>query len=263
MAVDAVTFFHCPEPVLQLVFGDKEGLNVAESIESKDEPHNKNDFYIRPVKPGIVTNLLIEMKDTTVALQLRTVYIKGGPKLGDYNGEIFVRLPGYQDELIKSRTIITTIEHDLAECSGHIEELKRATARAQADALATVEQGAIQEALRIMSAGSKPGKRAETKGTRVTQIGRSMRFQSGRWWAILEIENKGKQDQLAVKSISAPGYGKILFASQPVEPRQRVRFAIVIEPTEHSIVEHQVGTPPVPILSIVLSNGTLTLALDE
>src|SRR6516225_759861 len=153
MAVDAVTFFHCPQPVLQLVFGEKEGLNVAESIESKDEPHNKNDFYIRPVKSGIVTNLLIEMKDTTVALQLRTVYIRGGPRLGDYNGEIFVRLPGYQDELIKCRTIITTIEHDLAECSGHMEELKRATARAQADALATVEHGAIQEALRIMSVG--------------------------------------------------------------------------------------------------------------
>ena len=97
ITVDAVTFFHCPEPVLQLVFGDKEGLNVAESVESKEELHNRNDFYIRPIKGGIVTNLLIDMEDTTVALQLRTVYIKGGPR-----------------------------------CSGHIEELKRDTARAQA-----------------------------------------------------------------------------------------------------------------------------------
>ncbi|MGH9763833.1 MAG: hypothetical protein ACREDR_18035, partial [Blastocatellia bacterium] len=106
MAIDAVTAFHCPESVLQVVFGNNAGIGLAESVEGTP----RSDFYLRPTQSDVQTNIFIEMKSATVTLQLRTIRVPGGPRLGAYNGEIFVRLPGYHDELAQSKTIINALQ---------------------------------------------------------------------------------------------------------------------------------------------------------
>ena len=112
LAVKAVTVFHCPEPPLQVLIGDTTGLDLVESIEAND----RADFYLRPTRAGIHTNMWIEMPSATVNVGLRTIAVKEGATTGDYHGEVFVRLPGFREKAESVRARVAAMEKELNQC---------------------------------------------------------------------------------------------------------------------------------------------------
>ncbi len=226
LAVDAVTAFHCPDTVLQVLFGDKQGIGLAESVEGQ----SRTDFYLRPTKPGVVTNIFIEMPTSTVTVMIRTVAVKGGPKLGGYHGQVYVRAPGYRDELKAKRERLDSTERDLAACNAEKREMEETIKRDTEQGLARIEAALMSETLGILSGGSgKAGKRIQTKRVRVAQIGQAARFESGRVWVMLEIENRDKHQPLNLQ-LSSDGFQRVLASTSDIAPRARARLAVVLIP---------------------------------
>jgi hypothetical protein len=258
LAVDAVTAFHCPEPILKLFFGEKAGIGEAESVRGQ----NRNTFYLRPTKGGVVTNVVIEMQSSTVTLHLRTVKVNGGPRLGDYNGEVFVRFPGFKDEILQTREALAVIQKDLAACGGEKEQALERAHRERDEAVATAEANLLQESMRIIQNGSaKVLKHLKTSQALVSQIGRPLHFNTGRWWVLLEVQNRDKKAPLAIRNITAEGYGRVLFSARQVDPKERILLGIAIDPLPPNAPKPKTVAQFEPTLSIEFGNDSLVFPL--
>lgn len=260
LAVDAVTAFHCPEAVLQVIFGDKTGLGLAESVEGTP----RSDFYIRPTRAGVLTNVFIEMRAATVTLQLRTIEVRGGPRLGTYNGEIFVRLPGYHDELAQSKTIINALQNDLAACGAERENQKQRSARAEAQAISETEEATVKEAIRALAdLPQKPtGRQMDTAAVMVVQVSAAIRSRAGRWWAVLEIHNHNKHDALSIGAITAQGYSRVLTSPATIPPHAKVRIPVVVTPTPDAEVAVASSLAAPTLVITFAPAGSVTYALQ-
>jgi hypothetical protein len=250
LAVKAVTVFHCPEPPMQVLIGDTTGLGLVESVEGQD----RADFYLRPTKSGVRTNMWIEMPSATVHVGLRTIEVKGGARIGDYNGEVFVRLPGFREKAESARARAAVVEKELAECLIRQEQLKQEGEEGKRRIAAETESLMMDEILAVLATASF-GSRRDSKPTRVGpaliwQVGSTARIGTRRLWVVLEIENRDKSRAHRVQELSAGGDYKVRTREgrlPPVEPGKRVRVAVMVERVSNNLADKEYALPKLNI----------------
>ena len=261
LAVKAVTVFHCPEPPMQVLVGDTTGLGLVESIEAND----RTDFYLRPTRAGIRTNMWIEMPSATVHVGLRTIAIKEGAATGDYNGEVFVRLPGFREKAESVRARVAAMEKELSHCLSIQEQLKQQNEEEKRRAIAEAEALITDEALAVFAiasfASQKSIKPVKLGIVSVKQVGNAVRIGTRRWWAVLEAENRDKRKTIWVQEISASEGSRVLTKEgrlPRIDPRQRVRFAVVIDYDPNT--QSEKGASP-PRLNVTIEGHSGEIAL--
>jgi hypothetical protein len=262
LAVMAVTVFHCPEPPMQVLIGDTTGLGIVESVDG----HARSDFYLRPTKAGIRTNMWIEMPSATVHVAIRTVAVKGGAAAGDYHGEVFVRLPGFREKAESTRARVEMTEKELAECLIRQEKLKRQMEEERRRTAAETEAFVTDEALSVLASASF-GYRRDSKAVRigaasVKQVGSLVRIGTRRFWTVLEIENRDKRKTLWVQELSSSEGIRVRIREgrlPPIEPKKRMRFGVMIE--QSGSVEPQ-REALMPKLSLIIEGVTGVIALQ-
>lgn len=232
LGVMSVTVFHCPEPPMQVLVGDTTGLGLVESVDG----HDRTDFYLRPTKAGIRTNMWIEMPSATVHVALRTVAVKGGAAAGDYHGEVFVRLPGFREKAESMRARVAMTEKELAECLVRQEEMKRRVEEERRRAAAETEALITDEALSVLATASFVSRRdfkpVRIGAASVKQVGGVVRIGTRRFWTVLEVENRDARKTLRVQELSASEGTRVRVREGrllPIEPRKRMRFGVMIE----------------------------------
>lgn len=261
LGVMAVTVFHCPEPPMQVLLGDTTGLGLVESVDG----HDRADFYLRPTKAGIRTNMWIEMPSATVHVALRTVAVKGGAADGDYHGEVFVRLPGFREKTESARARVEMTEKELAECLVRQEELKLRIPEERRHVAAETEATITDEALSVLVSASfvyrRDFKPLRIGAASIKQVGTVVRIGTRRFWTVLEIENRDKQKTLWVQEISAPEGTRVRIRAgrlPPIEPRKRMRFGVMVEHANSESEREGV----LPKLNITIEGATGVIALQ-
>lgn len=199
LAVDAVTIIRCPEEPLQILFGKADGLDVSETKPGRTE------IYLRPRIAQINTNIVIEMKSGPVALQVRTVEVKGGAHTGNYTGEIIIKNSGYKDQLIHANEALEKAILETTQLKDQIEKLKVAN---NEKALAACNENKV-DLLKLVESMLQINDRRNSsealKGQiRVSQIGKLQKTTTG-YILNLAIENKGKQEFISLDDIKVVG----------------------------------------------------------
>ena len=263
LAVMAVTVFHCPEPPMQVLVGDTTGLGLVESVDG----HDRTDFYLRPTKAGIRTNMWIEMPSATVHVAIRTVGVKGGAAAGDYHGEVFVRLPGFREKAESTRARVEMTEKELAECLVRQEELKRRIEEERRRTAAETEAFVTDEALSVLASASFVSRRdykpVQIGTASIKQVGSVVRVGTRRFWAVLEVENRDARKTLWVQELSASEGTRVRIRGErlpPIEPRNRVRFGVMIE--QNGNVESQ-RESLLPKLNLIIEGVAGVIALQH
>jgi hypothetical protein len=217
---------------MQVLIGDTTGLGLVESIEG----HDRADFYLRPTMAGIRTNMWIEMPSATVHVPIRTVATKDGARATGYNGEVFIRLPGFREKSESLRARATVIEKELGECIAQREELTHQIEEEKHRIAAETEALMRDEMLAVLVGASftsqNNSKPVRIGSAWVRQMGSTVSLGTRRLWAVLEIENRDKQKTLWVQRLSAPeGYkARTREGRLPsVGPGKRVRVAVMVE----------------------------------
>ena len=261
LAVMAVTVFHCPEPPMQVLVGDTTGLGLVESVDGQD----RTDFYLRPTKAGIRTNMWIEMPSATVHVALRTVAVKGGAAAGDYHGEVFVRLPGFREKAESTRARVEMTEKELAECLARQEELKRQIQEERQRVAAETEATITDEALSVLVSASfvyrRDFKPLRIGAASIKQVGTVVRIGTRRFWTVLEIENRDARKPLWVQELSASEGTRVRVREgrvPPIEPRKRMRFGVMVERANSESEREGV----LPKLNITIEGATGVIALQ-
>lgn len=261
LAVMAVTVFHCPEPPMQVLVGDTTGLGLVESVDG----HDRTDFYLRPTKAGIRTNMWIEMPSATVHVALRTVTVKGGAAAGDYHGEVFVRLPGFREKAESTRARVEMTEKELAECLVRQEEMERRIEEERRRAAAETEALITDEALSVFASASfvyrRDFKPVRIGAASIKQVGTVVRVGTRRFWTVLEIENRDARKTLWVQELSASEGTRVRIREgrlPPIEPKKRMRFGVMGE-RANAELEREGALPK---LNLIIEGVTGVIALQ-
>lgn len=259
VAIGRVTVVHCPEAPLQVLLG-KPALFVSNpndpGLPESVEGNSRSDFYLRPVRVGR-TNLVIEMMSATVDISVRIVEVDGGARVGDYHGEVYVRLPKYREDNAATRLRLTTVEKELAECGTQLQALKEETERSarQAEERAFIDGLAAFQA--AASGVSKTFKAITVNSANVRQVTSAVKTPTGSWWLVIEIENKDKSQTLFIQELGAER--SRLYVSggslRGIGPKQKMRVAIALKPGP----QVSGATPPALSITIQGAKGTLTI----
>lgn len=262
IAIGRVTVIHCPEPPLQVLLGkpalfinNPNDPGLPESVEG----NTHSDFYLRPIRVGR-TNLIIEMKTATVDISLRIVEVDGGARVGDYHGEVFVRLPKFREDAASTKLRLTAAEKELAECNARLQGLKAEAERTKVLLPQQTEERAFNDGLAAFQAAaagiSKSYKPASITYANCRQVTKAIRTTSGSWWVVIEIENREKGQTLFVQEISAERSQLYISGSslRGIAPKEKLRVALAIKT--------QVSGAAPPSLNITIQGAKLILPLQ-
>jgi hypothetical protein len=209
----------------------------------------------------------IEMPSATVHVALRTVGVKGGAAAGNYHGEVFVRLPGFREKAESTRARVEMTEKELAGCLVRQEELKRRIEEERRRTAAETEAFVTDEALSVLASASFVSRRDYKPvliGTAsVKQVGSVVRIGTRRFWAVLEVENRDARKTIWVQELSASEGARVRIRGErlpPIEPRNRVRFGVMIE--QNGNVESQ-RESLLPKLNLIIEGVTGVIALQH
>lgn len=199
LAVDAVTIVRCPEEPLQILFGKSDGLDVSETKPGRTE------IYLRPRIAQISTNIVIEMKSGPVALQVKTVEIKGGAHTGNYTGEIIIKNSGYKDQLIHTTEALEKAKLENSQLKDEVEKLKAANNEKMIAACTEGKTDLLKLVESMLQINDRRNSSEALKGQiRVSQIGKLQKTSTG-YILNLAIENKGKQEFISLDDIKVLG----------------------------------------------------------
>lgn len=265
LAVGAVTLFRCPEPPLQVVIGNSQGIGVAEAVETQ----GRGDFYLRPSEGGLQTNMFIEMPSGTVQVMLRTVEPKSGMLVrpGDYNGEVFIRPPGFKDELQQLRQRVKALEAEV----GAAGQAKTQAVNEARNAVLKESQVKIEDAERRASAQGLEGLEVLTNmatqvpparasrpmllgNLRVTVPASPVKTSNGRVWLVLQVGTRDKTKSANIDDVSLLGaQGRVLTlesVKRTIPAGAEQRLGVVIDIT-------RVESDPNGVRLGVMSGGEL------
>lgn len=249
LALGAVTVIHCPEPPLQIIVGEKSGISMAETTESQK---TFSAIYLRPTRPGVRTNLWVEMPSAVVPIQLRTVTIKAGvPLNGRYNGEVYVRLPKFQDRLDELSEKVASYESELKVCTQEREQILQNRDEVMAKGTKLAEEQAMEDALAVIesAASSKSFSQFKSGNISVRQLGGARRTASGKWLILLEVENRSGV-LIQIEQVEALTY-KAKFVARPIAGKARGRAVVIIEGAQSLAppqLNIQVGGQVIPVV---------------
>lgn len=201
LAVGAFTVVRCPEPGLNLVFGNPADIEYQESVDGQ----RQYQLYLKPKRAGILMNVGIEMPSGFAAFYVRSVAVRGGARVGDFNGEVVIRPSGYRDELARAAARVAELERRAAEAearaaaaeAGATERVALTRSDAGREALTAIE--GVMAALRSRRSPVK----AERGRVRIAQVGATARAQRI-LWALFAIENRNSRS-LVLEDVRAEG----------------------------------------------------------
>lgn len=262
VAIGRVTVIHCPEPPLQVLLGkpalfinNPNDPGLPESVEG----NTHSDFYLRPIRVGR-TNLIVEMKTATVDISLRIVEVDGGARVGDYHGEVFVRLPKFREDAAATRRRLAAAEKELAECNSRLQGIKEEAERTKVLLPQQAEERAFNDGLSAFQAAaagiSKNYKSVSINTANCRQVAKAIRTAAGSWWVVVEIENRDKGQTLFVQEISAERSRLYISGGTlgGIAPKEKLRVALAIKT--------QAGGATPPSLNITIQGAKLTLPLQ-
>lgn len=232
LAVGAVTIFRCPEPPLQIIFGNQEGLDLAETTPGRTE------IYIRPTKGNLFTNMIIEMKSGPVVLYLKTIAPKGAAKVGDYHGDITIKNKAYSDILTQAKAEAFTAQAEMERAQAELTQAQDRIKELEAVAATkskVADEGFYQEILKAFEGTPQASKQiiSETAGVRISKLGSATRTAQG-WLVMLVVENRSKEEKIitGINTDNGKVYSTISGARR-LAPRLESRIALLItEPSE-------------------------------
>lgn len=227
LAVDAVTTVRCPEEPLQILFGKADGLDVSETKPGRTE------IYLRPRIAQLSTNIVIEMHSGSVALQVKTIEIKGGAHTGNYTGEIIVKNTGYKDELIKTTEALAKAKVENTQLKDEVEKLKVANNEKMIAACTEGKTDLLKLVESMLQINDRRNSSEALKGQiRVSQIGKLQKTSTG-YILNLAIENKGKQEFISLDDIKVLGGSVIQTtnsgAGRKITRNSEGRYSFLIE----------------------------------
>lgn len=255
LAVGTITVVHCPEPPRSVLLGIRNGTGISQFVGGP----RRSDLYIRALKGGITTSITIELPSAIFGFGLRTVAVRGGAKVGDYHGEVTVRLPGYREETVKLKSQVAELEQrvrEMHETARRLEaeaEARERRAREEAVRQALAENLAVVERL----SDQPPRKRrpVSQQKVRVTQVGRAVRDRSGRWWGVFTFENRGKTP-VTIEDVRSVDGATVRFtgSGRQIAARSKLQLALLIESSA--------TLPAPPDLTFIISGLSLNVPLE-
>ncbi len=237
LALGETTLFRCPEPPLQLIFGEPAAFQVVEASAETQ----RSDFYLIPLRAGVSTGLWIEMASGVVQARLHTINLGRAARSGDYHAEVEVHPPVYRDSLASLKKQLTAAERMNRETEA---EAQKQIASAEARA-AEQKRAAALTGLGLMSALGQSRLKSKTKLSSTKQGRLSARLLlpalddgRGGLWTLIELRLKGgKRSGTVLERIEASeANGRIeaslaLPYSLGAKQAQRVAVAIRIGET--------------------------------
>lgn len=261
LAQGSTTIFHCPEEPLQFIVGDDVSLAVAQGDESGAA---KYDLYVKALRPNVRTDFVIEMASGTVIVPVNTIAVKGGARVGQYNSEVYVRLPAYKDEIVKLREQVPELQQRAAEAEL---QAKRASAEAEQrlqEGLKQARERFLADAMYLYESQLmlKPFKaRAVQRGKiKLSQLSRAIRDKQGMWWATFKVEGKDSKNPLSLDNIEADGNWKIISMSGGKLPRAVPENSPLVVSL---LLEPPAGTTANPVLRISIGTVVLQLPIEQ
>jgi hypothetical protein len=246
LAVGSFTVFRCPEPPTQILKGFPEAFYQKESAEG----HNNSSVYLTATLPDVRTNIFLEMKSISIDIQVRTIAIKGGAQVGDYNGEVLIKPQRYNEDLAAARKELVQAKEEIAQLNTKITELGQ---EAQGKVIENTDKSAL-DFLSLLENNQQPIDKTAAVDLaggriRVYQIGRAVKTAQG-WVVLFQIENRSKElmtlDDIKVDHGNIKTNGT---TAKRLNARQDARIALLIQPTQENEAPSQ--------LSFVI-NGTAT-----
>ena len=237
LAVGTITIVHCPEPPRRVMISDRYQTSISQFIGGP----RRSDIYIRPLKSGVTSNMIIEMPSAVTTLRIKTISVKNGVKVGDYHGEVTLRLPGYLDESVKLKLKVAELEKQVRERDERIrvrderaKQLEAAAIERERIASAQAEQQALSVTLSVVEKLSgqalKKQPAVSQNKIRVMQVGRAVRDKNGRWWSILMLENQGKNPVVDEDLRASNGaIVKLTTSRRQIRGREKVQLAVLID----------------------------------
>lgn len=240
LAIDAVTVIHCPEPPMQIVVGNEAAVAMKETLPTQ------TDIYITATKADVVSNLVIEFKNSKSILHFRTTTVAGGPLPGSYTGEVFVKPHKTNSELAQTRKEVERLNQEVVKLQNNLtqaqkeanEKLAQALTQNNTDLLKMLEQAAFRD----KAVNSKPIELA-TPGHRghvsITQVSRMIPSSKGNI-VIFAVENDSR-DTHSLDSIGSTN-AKILttFEKKTLTPGIYTYVAVLIDTTNTSNFDKEI-----------------------
>lgn len=228
LAIDAVTVIHCPEPPRQVVVGNETAVDMKETLPTQ------TDIYITAIKPDIVSNLVIEFKNSKSILHFRTTSVVGGPLPGTYTGEVYVKPHKTNSELADARKEVDRLNQEVAKLQNNLtqaekeanEKLALAVSQNSTDMLKLLEQAAsTNKSNNYAVQANIPGHKGHI---RITQATRMIPSSKGNI-IIFAIENDSK-DTHSLDSIKANNASLITtFTSKKLTPGFFSYVAVLVD----------------------------------
>ncbi len=227
LAEGAFTVVRCPEPGLNLVFGNPVEIEYQESVDGQ----RQYQLYLKPKRAGIYTNVGIEMPSGLVTFYVRSVAVKGGARIGDFNGEVIIRPSGYRDELAQAKARVNEMEKRVTEA-----EARSVAAEAAAtERVAAAHSDAQREALTAFETmaqslkSQRPSVTAEQGRVRIAQVGGTARRPKA-LWAMFSVENRDSR-VLTLEDVRAEGARVTLgtTGARQIAGRGNGRIAVYVE----------------------------------
>lgn len=191
LAIDAVTIIHCPEPPMQVVVGNESAVAMKETLPTQ------TDIYISAITPDVVSNLVVEFKNSKSILHFRTTKVQGGPLPGTYTGEVFLKPHKTNSELALARNEVDRLNQEVAKLENSLtqaqkeanEKLALAVTQNSTDMLKLLEQAAFTNKSNNYAVEANiPGHKGHI---RITQVSRMIPSSKGNI-IIFAIENDSK-----------------------------------------------------------------------
>ncbi|MDQ3685390.1 MAG: hypothetical protein M3430_07270 [Acidobacteriota bacterium] len=240
LAEGAFTVVRCSEPGLNLVFGNPLEIEYQESVDGQQQ----YQLYLKPKRAGIYTNVGIEMPSGLVTFFVRSISVKGGARVGDFNGEVIIRPSGYHDEMAQAKARLTEMEKKLREA-----EARSVTVEAAANVrIAAARSDDQREALTALETitqslkSQRPSFTAEQVRVRIAQVG-SMARRPKSLWTVFSIENRDRRvltledvrvegarvslGTTGARQIAARGKGRVaVYLEHESEPPRQLTFVV-------------------------------------
>lgn len=228
LAIDAVTIIHCPEPPMQVVVGNETSVTMRETLPTQ------TDIYISALKPDVVSNLVIEFKNSKSILHFRTTTVTGGPLPGTYTGEVFLKPHKTNSELALAHKEVERLNQEISKLENNLTKLQKeaneslalAVTQNSADMLKLLEQAAFKNKSNNYAVEANiPGHKGHVT---ITQVSRIIPSTKGSI-IIFAIENDSK-DTHSLDSIKANNANLITtFTSKKLTPGFFTYVAVLVD----------------------------------
>lgn len=239
LAIDAVTIIHCPEPPTQVIVGNETAVDMKETLPTQ------TDIYITALKPDVVSNLVIEFKNSKSILHFRTTTVTGGPLPGTYTGEVFLKPHKTNSELALARKEVERLNQEVNKLQNTLtqaqkeanEKLALALTQNSTDLLKMLEQAAFTNKSNNYTVQANiPGHKGHI---RITQASRMIPSSKGNI-IIFAIENDSK-DTHSLDSIKANNANLITtFTSKKLTPGFFSYVAVLVDTASISNFDKEV-----------------------